>query len=378
MRSNKLGFTLSEVLVSVVVIGVIMAIAVNSIKVVKASYTSLAYFAFNNVQNMVGALYSANDTGVEYDVIEKENDDGSKEKQVSIRNIYKIHLIDENGNELPSIVTQCKNTKGQVIQVLKSDSEYEVEGIPSCSSRGTGTDTEQNLFCKSLAAISNTSGRINCDNLSSIEMNGTEPAISSLDYDNPSFITTNGQRFYISEWKKDFNVSSDYGFRLVAVDLNGTSRPNRIEVNNTGTPPDIVTFMVIDNGEVFPIGVAADNINLPSGRVITYLNSKVKGYYYTYNENRTENVAPECTKVINGVKQQTCNYAIVPLTNEKGTSFFSYRQAYCLASGDRGITYENYCKDIPPSELCPPSTDSHVFDLCLTTNVKPMFRYNFR
>lgn len=352
MRSNKLGFTLSEVLVSVVVIGVIMAIAVNSIKVVKASYTSLAYFAFNNVQNMVGILYS----GDSHDGKLKDNDD----------------------NELPSVVTQCKNSKGQVIQVLKSDSEYEVEDIPTCSSRGTEAATNENLFCKSLAAISNTSGKINCDNLSSIEMNGTEPAISSLDYDNPSFITTNGQRFYISEWSKNSNVSNNYGFRLIAVDLNGTSKPNRIEVNNTGTPPDIVTFMVLDNGEVLPLGVAADNINLASGRVIMYLNSKVKGYYYTYNESRTENVAPECTKVIKGETQQTCNYAIVPLTNEKGTSFFSYRQAYCLASGDREIVYENYCKDIPPSELCPPSTDSHVFDLCTPTNVKPMFRYNFR
>lgn len=351
MRSNKLGFTLSEVLVSIVIIGVIMAISVNAIKVVKASYTSLAYFAFNNVKNMVGILNSG------------ESHYGE--------------LKDINNKNLPSMITQCKNSKDQIIQVLKSDNESKVEGIPNCSSRATEA-AKENLFCKGLVAISNTSGKINCDNLSSVEMKGTEPVISSIDYDNPNFITTNGQRFYISEWMRDLNVSNDYGFRLIAVDLNGTSRPNRIEVNNTGTPPDIVTFMVLDNGEVLPLGVAADNINMPSGRVIMYLNSKVKGYYYTYNENRTENVAPECTKKIKGVTKQTCNYAIVPLKNAKGTSFFSYRQAYCLASGDREIIYENYCKDIPPSELCPPSTDSHVFDLCTPTNVKPMFRYNFR
>ncbi len=351
MKNKKFGFTLSEVLVSIVIIGVIMAISVNSIKIVKASYTSLAYFAFNNVQNMVGVLNSG---------------DSPYGK-----------LKDTDDTELPSMIAQCRNSRGQIIQILKSDSEYEGYGIKNCSSRASDSGEQKNLFCKSLVSISNTAGKTNCENLASVEMNGTEPVISNLDYDNPNFITTNGQRFYISEWTMNPNVSNDYGFRLIAVDLNATSRPNKMDHDGTGTPPDIVTFMVLDNGEVLPLGVAADNINLPSGRVIMYLNSKVKGYYYTYKEDRTENVAPECTKVIGGVAQRTCNYAIVPLQNDQGTSFFSYREAYCKATGDSSIAYENYCRDIQPSDLCPPSNSEHVFDLCRTTNVKPMFRYNF-
>lgn len=351
MKNKKFGFTLSEVLVSVAIIGVIMAISVNSIKIVKASYTSLTYFAFKNVQNMVGIVNSG---------------DSPYGK-----------LKDKDDTELPSMIAQCKNSKGQVVQILKSDSEYEGYGIKSCSSRAADSGEEKNLFCKSLIAISNTSGKTNCENLASVEMKGTEPVISNIDYSKPNFVTTNGQRFYISKWMSNASVSSDYGFRLIAVDLNGTSRPNKMEPDGTGTPPDIVTFMVLDNGEVLPLGIAADNINLPNGRVIMYLNSKVKGYYYTYDPNRTINVASECTKKINGNTQKTCNYAIVPLQNEDGTSFFSYREAYCKATGDRSIAYENYCKDITPSTLCPPSNSSQVFDLCLTTNIKPMFRYNF-
>ena len=39
MKNNKKGFTLGEVLVCVAIIGVIMAISVQSIKIVKSSYT---------------------------------------------------------------------------------------------------------------------------------------------------------------------------------------------------------------------------------------------------------------------------------------------------------------------------------------------------
>lgn len=352
MKNKKVGFTLSEVLVSVVIIGVIMAISVNSIKIVKASYTSLAYFAFQNVQNMVGVLNSG---------------DSPYGK-----------LKDKDDEELPSMIAQCRNSKGKVVQVLKSDKEYEGYGIANCSSRQNVTGEAKNLFCKSLLSIANISGKTNCENLASVEMKGNEPAIANLDYNKPSFIATNGQRYYISQWTMNPNVSSDFGFRLIAVDLNGTSKPNKMGNDRSSLPPDIVTFMVLDNGEVLPLGVAADNIYLANGRVIMYLNSKVKGYYYTFNESRTENVAPDCTTKIKGVAQKTCNYAVVPLKNEKGTSFFSYRQAYCTATGDEDVAYKNYCVGIGQSELCPPSDDEHVFDLCLPSNVKPMFRYNFR
>ena len=58
MSADKKGFTLGEVLVCIVIIGVIMALSMQTIKMVRTSYTSLAYFAFNTVQDMVGTIYA--------------------------------------------------------------------------------------------------------------------------------------------------------------------------------------------------------------------------------------------------------------------------------------------------------------------------------
>ena len=360
MNKYKNGFTLAEVLLSLAIIGIIMALSVNSIKIVKSSYTSLAYFAHKNVVNMVGVLNSG------------ESPDESIE--------------DNEGNPLPSMIAQCKNSNGAIVQVLKSDREYENDfGTPNCNERVNSTGEVKNLFCKSIVSIANTAGRTRCDSLFQTNLsvnNGStaafeEPYISNLDYDHPTFIATNGQRYYISEWAYNPVISDTYGYRLIAIDLNGTSRPNKTEQDGLTPPPDIITFMVLDNGQVYPLGVAANNIKLNSGRVIQYLNSKVKGYYYTYDPNRTVNVAPECTKVINGEKKQTCNYAIVYLQNNEGKSFFNYREAYCLSLGGKENPYGEYCSGIAPSEYCPPSSSDKVFDLCTMTNVKPMFRYNF-
>ncbi|HIS88619.1 TPA: prepilin-type N-terminal cleavage/methylation domain-containing protein [Candidatus Avigastranaerophilus faecigallinarum] len=360
MDRYKLGFTLAEVLVALVIIGVIMAISVHSIKIVKSSYTSLAYFAHKNVVNMVGVL----------------NSGASPEDSID----------DSQGNPLPSMIAQCKKSNGAIVQVLKSDREYLNDfGTPLCSQRVNSTAEVKNLFCKSMTSISNTAGKTRCDSLFQTNLSSNdnstsafeEPYISNLDYNNPTFIATNGQRYYLSEWTYNSQISDTYGYRLIAVDLNGTARPNKTERDGLNPPPDIITFMIMDNGEVYPLGVAATNIELNTGRVIQYLNSKVKGYYYTYDPNRTVNVAPECTQVIKGEKQQTCNYAIVYLQNDEGTSFFNYRDAYCKSLGGKENAYSEYCNGITPSEYCPPSTSDKVFDLCTMTNVKPMFRYNF-
>ena len=58
MKINKKGFTLGEVLVCIMIIGIIMALSMQSIKMVKSSYTSLTYFALKNVQDLVGEIYS--------------------------------------------------------------------------------------------------------------------------------------------------------------------------------------------------------------------------------------------------------------------------------------------------------------------------------
>ena len=51
MKKYKFGFTLSEVLIAMAVIGVVLALSVNAIKTARASYTALAYFAHKNITN---------------------------------------------------------------------------------------------------------------------------------------------------------------------------------------------------------------------------------------------------------------------------------------------------------------------------------------
>lgn len=97
----------------------------------------------------------------------------------------------------------------------------------------------------------------------------------------PSFITANGQRFYISkllstnanltQFKNTNNenkINREF-FRLVAVDLNGTSGPNTQLIKASGKLPDIVLFALRSNGTVVPLGLPEFNRNY-TGAVVQY------------------------------------------------------------------------------------------------------------
>lgn len=362
MKNKKYGFTMSEILVCITVIGVIMAISVQSLRLVRASYTSLTYFAFNNIKAAVGEIFSGDLPG---------------EK-----------LKDENGQSLPSPVVFCRNNNGMLTSVLKGDKTP--NSLVSCKDVGNSGE-ETNVFCKSMVSMMNTSGKIDCTNLHTAQVTNGTPYIDegSIDVNSPNFVTTNGQRYYLTSWAYNSSISDDYGFRLIAVDLNGKSKPNTMTASSHKTPSDIVTFLIMDNGEVYPLGIAADNIELTGGKTIQYLNAKVKGYYYSYDTTRTDGIPQECTMKTKSGNVKSCNYAVVYLENNKVTdtnkakSFFSYRQGYCNSLGGNSSTFKTYCIDTDGSRidgnfLCPPSNNEKQFDLCLVENIKPAFRYNFR
>ncbi len=377
MKINKKGFTLGEVLVCIMIIGIIMALSMQSIKMVKSSYTSLTYFALKNVQDLVGEIYS-----------------GETLKQ---------KLLDIDGKVIDSTTKYCKDLSktevngtekmvenGSVSLILKPDRP--VKGLVACNKLET-KESPTNTFCNALVALANTAGDINCTDLKNATVQysseNNEPYIHIEDYKKPTFITTNGMRYYLTAWNFDENVSKKYGFRLLAVDLNGESKPNLSGAATNSQLPDIVTFLILDNAEVLPLGVAADNVTI-DGRTVRYLNSKVKGYYYIYNSDRKENIPPDCFMKKDGKSFNTCNYAVVNVKNESGESFevdkdttvqgsfFTYRQAYCGISGENSEVLTNYCDSAGPLQLCPPSTSLNSFDLCLIENVKPMFRYNLK
>ncbi len=352
MKNNKKGFTLSEVLICITIVGVIMALSVNTLKVVKASYSSLAYFEYNNIKEMVTALMSG------------------------------ISSIQENDN-LPITTVNCRLKNGRIVTILKPDgSEKSVSGeINDCSA--ASSSNAESSFCKTIVEISGTSGKTYCDKLYSAGYD-SEPYIKDLSIDNPTFVTTNGRRYYITKHEFDNNVSDEYGFRLIAVDLNGESGPNVYSHDNKSNkqPPDIITFLVTDNGEVYPLDVAADNIFYGEEGVIQYINSRVKGYYFSDIE-REGTVPAECTRKIKGKSEQICNYAVInipnPVTTGKRKTLYSFREAYCTAN--ENSTYKQYCRTIAKYDKCPPSNksgseDDQSFDLCIIENIKPSFRYN--
>ena len=368
MKNNKRGFTLAEVLICLVVIGVIMAISVQTIKIVRASYSSLAYFEFLNIQKMAGEMIA----GVTPEII-KENGGGT-----IIPTIYK------------------KTKTGQYITTI--------------------TNINQD-FCKFIVALSNATGPTSCSSLPDVGLEGPngekEPSLvidkeGNQDlYNNPVFVSTSGRRYYISkrvisrneppvgdpETKINYNdtriVSDEYGYRIIAVDLNGTQGPNTTKYNDRKIP-DIVNFMILDNGEVFPLGVAADNIKLDEGinqeingkkikeRTVLYINSKVKGFYFGHDDTRTTSPR-ECT-IKGSAGGKRCNFGVIYVPNQNATGqnfFFSYREAYCSTLGTRESAYVDYCAGQPYHSLCPPSEDEKSFDVCRVENIKPAFRYNF-
>lgn len=385
MKRHNNGFTLSEILISMAIIGVILAISINAIKLVKASYTALAYFAHRNIVNMVGVLYSGTITSSETTRGGDITDEDGKFIRRGIVTSQKLgvdSLIYDDGTTkeaLQPMVTRCVNSKGKIVNVLKNDDE-KYSSTVSCSARNNiapGT----NLFCKSLVALTNNAGTTRCDNAHlPAPSAGSEgdPTMSIPNLNEPNFTLTNGMRFYISSWSKNTNVSNDYGYRLITVDLNGKEKPN----NENSVPTDLVTFLILDNGEVYPLGAAADNLT-QNGKKIQYINARVKGYYYAYknanNEVISRTTTPlECSN--QKIDKYKCNFGVVQLKNDnevKTTTTFSYREALCTAKKNLGIGYEKYCLLQSQSSLCPPSEDAKKFDMCSVETIKPMFRYNF-
>jgi|GEM_PF-6885203 len=366
MKKNKFGFTLAEILLSLVIIGIIMTLSMNSIKIVKTSYTSLTYFALKHVQDMIGALYSGAVTMNKSDV----------DRPLKAGTDALLFKEGKSSEMLQPMVTQCKNSKGVIVNVLKTDGEN-YSSIVSCSER-VQTSSNTNLFCKSLAAISNTLGSVDCSNLYSVKTDGTEPEFSKIDFDKPNFTLTNGMRFYISAWQPpSINVSDDFGYRLIAVDLNGKGKPNSISMQK-GFPSDLVTFMVLDNGDVYPLGIAADNYTMSSGKTIQYLTNRVKGYYFSQYASSNDNIPEDCLKAPNSLYK--CNFRVIPLLNEnssKASAIFTYREALCVSKA-KTLAYKKYCGTGSYSQNihCPPSLDEKKFDLCRVDSVKPAFRYN--
>lgn len=427
MYNKKYGFTLAEVLIALVVVGAIVAMSVTVVMSVQGAYTKATYYVFKNLEAAVTQIMSGAPTGAfnasdiklpEGAVLDPfESDSGSPETNADgdkyLYNTFEYKDITRTRN----LLFTCKTANNQNLTLLRGVdidksveySEYiepenetdETENSYSCSEYQTSSDNQSNWFCYALAGLSNTGKKsknaINCDvnNLMPIDNpQSKEPRINKGALDSvyssfkknstggmrPNFITTNGYLYFVSKWAK-MNDSDEYGYRLVAVDVNGTRKPN-VSTPERARIPDIVTFIVWDTGVVLPLGVAADDyFNSDRTRRARYLPSLAKGYNYSNYSGSGSVIPKECSD--NGNRAPSgCSYAVTSIDKNNDPLYkMTYREAYCAAFASRRniMLYPDdfmseYCDGHAQDSSCPGVGNG--FDACMAEPVKPAFKFN--
>lgn len=188
------------------------------------------------------------------------------------------------------------------------------------------------LFCKSLVKNLNTVGdATGCSKFYSGTFNLPYAGMVDADIDNPSFKVSNGQRFYVSE-----RIPGPPAYRVISVDLNGESRPNKFD-------KDIIPFVMYDTGEVVPIGAPINDKD--------YLTTYVK----PYNIN-TGNATNDFVK------------------DGSGNSVMTFRDGFCRSgSGEANKSAANanqYCSSAPIIAVDPACVPGTTF--CKMNLIKPM------
>ncbi len=259
--TNKKGFSLAEILIMLVVLGIIAAIIISNNKNNTYGYNQLYSFVFNNIQKITGQLLSESASS----------------------------KLDENDSEFCTKIVEMVNISGNEIN------------------------------CHALTPAEIIANPLAQDDFYISVKETPFLGLTDTVIDKPNFSLSNGQRFYLSRRIPDL----PFGYRIMSVDINGTARPN--EINR-----DIVAFLVYDNGEVLPLGKAADDK--------IYLSVTVSKYNKSTGINTGEYVL-----------------------SESGNKFLTFREAFCKA----GLTssFLNYCKIVGGFDK-----DYYVDNACLSTS----------
>lgn len=227
MKKYK-GFTLAEVLIMLVIIGVIATLSITVVSTQKAKFGLNCYYLLRELQLTAGSLAA-------------RTDDGTLTSKVS----EQTETTDEDGN-----TTTEETTKYD----LSSDSE----------------------FCKFLANSLNSASVLKCadGDLFNATISNIYNGISASS--TPNFRLINKYSIYLSKHVAGGTTAAGEvkpGYRMIAVDLNGDGKPNQ-------TDDDIITFAMFDNGAVLPYGVAATNTRTDKNgktEYVQYFQTVIKG-----------------------------------------------------------------------------------------------------
>ena len=196
---NKFGFTLAEILIVLVVVGVIFVLTIQTIVMQKNNFAFSCYHFFRDLKIAVGHMGAQTETG-----------------------------------GLNSF--SCE----------KADEEYYAE----CVADGKeGTENENIIdyrtgtgFCQGLARTLGTASSVNCTNLNNADLSDVYGSMA-----HESFRLMNGYIIYVSDRQTE---GANIPYRILTVDLNGNKNPNK-------NGEDIISFAIFDNGEILPVGEAA-------------------------------------------------------------------------------------------------------------------------
>lgn len=293
------GFTLSEVLITLVLIGIMAAMSTTVLSMQKARFGLNCYYLLRELQLTVGSIAAQTDEG-----------------------------------QLTSKITETKETTDESGNTSKSEeTKYDLS-----------SDTD---FCKFFANSLNSASTLNCadSDLYSATISDIYNGIS--EDSKPNFRLINKYSFYISKHVAGGLTAAGEvkpGYRMLAVDLNGDGKPNMPD-------DDIITFAIFDNGAILPYGVAATNERTNSnGRTeyVPYFETVIKGKNLVQNKVEIEETSN--LNKINNSSSLSWMYPSVILKNpDTGSTIgkqrkLSFKDSYCKVYAEESTLYDaGYC-----------------------------------
>lgn len=213
MLNKKRGFTLAEIVICMAIIGIIMSIALTT---VKPRQKAMKYLYMNAYQSVAKAYYNGFIQGFN-PFLDK---DGTTHSSTT----------DTGSEELCKALSSFINSTDTVVEAGKDYSN-------SCSPTKITSELGNSFEDKKIQFIA----------------------------------AGSGMRFYTSEMlEKDGPIP----FYLVFVDLNGPKKPNRMDYAPTDKKkqhdPDIYAFAVLNNGTTVPLGVPEYDTRYMTARIVYF------------------------------------------------------------------------------------------------------------
>lgn len=282
---RKAGFTLSELLIMLVVIGVIVVLTIGVNKSQETKFALNCYHFFHDLQITIGHMVANSDNGT-----------------------------------LNSTATEDGETYNYA-----NDSDFCKALAKNLSSAGTVKCADGDLYSATIDSIYNGISGTSAPNFRL--MNKYSVYVSKRVSDENE-TTTNKTGIWIVDLiiKPTTTTNTQPGYRMIAVDLNGRYAPNT-------TDKDIIAFAIFDTGLVLPYGEAATNTDYFK-TVIKIRNTIDRGSSGLDASGNETN-----TTAIDAIRHP----AVIIKSNGNALSF---KDGYCkvMGQGEEANKYDrNYC-----------------------------------